>query len=612
MKTPFVYFVIAFLLNVQAVAEDLLEINVGPPRSETSNSSVTLSRHEIESSKPTIEDALRDIPGLFVSRSGGVGQPAFLFIRGNPSQATLVLLDGMPLNDPSLSTSIFDFSDANFNNLDYVRVQKGVQTVRYGPGATGGVVELRSRPGHGPPEAALKAGVGSLFSSQESVGVSQGNANWGYSGEISNNQTLGQSVAPSQVERDGNQAEAASVRLDRKGERSSERLIIRAQQRMTDLDYALQDAPPFIETDAKAYFTRSNMVAVGSGWDQSWDAHWSSSGFLSVVSQQRWFINNPSESNPSWSRAEYKGQKTTGDFHFEWQNAHHKLTFGPQVYIDHATSHSMIKNKAAPVIRTHSSLVGLNTIWNLTQDWFFSEAGARVDEHSQFSEAYSFSLLIGIRPTEKSTVEFKIAQGQNAPSLSQLYDPIYGNPLLKPENIINYDLSTQIYLIANLNLIISVFENMMTDLIQFRGNTYDNVAEAKITGIEGQLAWKDTLIDTAVGFTLLDAVNDSDGSRLLRRPLVTATARSMIRLGPKLFIGADYMFVSNRPDVDPIAGQSTNVSAYHLVNNQVRFLPSRDLELTFLVSNTLDTQFSENAGYSGSEREFWLKGTYRF
>ena len=50
---------------------------------------------------PFVADALRDVPGVDVARSGGPGQITSVFIRGSNSNHTLVLIDGIEANDPS-------------------------------------------------------------------------------------------------------------------------------------------------------------------------------------------------------------------------------------------------------------------------------------------------------------------------------------------------------------------------------------------------------------------------------------------------------------------------------------------------------------------------------
>ena len=75
-------------------------------------SSVTvISAEEIaQKNKQTVTELLRSVPGLNLVSSGGVGQNVRVFMRGTNSNHTLVLMDGVPLNDPADTANAYDFS----------------------------------------------------------------------------------------------------------------------------------------------------------------------------------------------------------------------------------------------------------------------------------------------------------------------------------------------------------------------------------------------------------------------------------------------------------------------------------------------------------------------
>lgn len=101
-------------------------------------------------------DALRSVPGLAVSRSGGRGSVTSLFPRGGESDFTLVLVDGIRLNDLG---GAFDAAHLPLFDLQQIEVVRGPQSSTYGSDAIGGVVQLVTRRG-GPPraEALLEGG----------------------------------------------------------------------------------------------------------------------------------------------------------------------------------------------------------------------------------------------------------------------------------------------------------------------------------------------------------------------------------------------------------------------------------------------------------------------
>ncbi len=120
---------------------------------------------------------LSQVPGAVVDSSGGLGQSESISLRGAPSTGVLVLLDGIPLNGPG---DIADVSLVPLSILDRAEVLRGSASARYGPLATGGVVNLVTRTaGDAAPVFADVSG-GSFGSWHGSVGA--GGPNLGGSG----------------------------------------------------------------------------------------------------------------------------------------------------------------------------------------------------------------------------------------------------------------------------------------------------------------------------------------------------------------------------------------------------------------------------------------------
>lgn len=99
----------------------------------------------------TLADALRAAPGLGVVASGGAGQQTSLFAGGANSNHTLVLFDGLRINDPSTPGSSFDAGEDVYGEIDHIEVVLGPMSAVYGSDAIGGVVNLLPR--HGGPGA---------------------------------------------------------------------------------------------------------------------------------------------------------------------------------------------------------------------------------------------------------------------------------------------------------------------------------------------------------------------------------------------------------------------------------------------------------------------------
>lgn len=90
-----------------------------------------------------LADAVQQLPGVVVTRRGGPGAPATVSIRGASADQVLVLLDGVPLNDPLTGTA--DLSRLPSYDLERVTVLPGARSARYGARALGGVILAESR-----------------------------------------------------------------------------------------------------------------------------------------------------------------------------------------------------------------------------------------------------------------------------------------------------------------------------------------------------------------------------------------------------------------------------------------------------------------------------------
>ena len=89
-----------------------------------------------------LPSVLNFVQGMDVSQSGPTGQQASMFLRGTNSNHTLVLMNGMPINDFSTPTAQFDFGQDFMSNVQMIEVYKGSAGAHYGADAIGGAVNF--------------------------------------------------------------------------------------------------------------------------------------------------------------------------------------------------------------------------------------------------------------------------------------------------------------------------------------------------------------------------------------------------------------------------------------------------------------------------------------
>jgi vitamin B12 transporter len=102
---------------------------------------------------PAVGDVLRDIPGIQIAQYGTPGSLTQVFTRGAQRTGTLVLLDGVPLNDPGGELNLAGLTTAP---LDRIEVVRGPESALFGAEASAGVIQLFTR--RGDPEQTVPRG----------------------------------------------------------------------------------------------------------------------------------------------------------------------------------------------------------------------------------------------------------------------------------------------------------------------------------------------------------------------------------------------------------------------------------------------------------------------
>ena len=107
---------------------------------------LTLTRQDIAASgAPFAKDILATLPSVSLASSGAFGGLSSLSVRGQSGANTLVVKDGIPLNDPTSPSGGYDFAHLNNDDIEAIALLTGPQSVLWGSDAVGGVVQITSR-----------------------------------------------------------------------------------------------------------------------------------------------------------------------------------------------------------------------------------------------------------------------------------------------------------------------------------------------------------------------------------------------------------------------------------------------------------------------------------
>jgi outer membrane cobalamin receptor len=148
-------------LKLSAVQEQVVvSASLGGALAPEVGSSVTVvSSDEIENqSAETVADALRNVPGVAMNRTGQMGAVTSAFIRGGNSNYNLVMIDGIPMNDFGGG---FDLAPLPTEGVEQVEVLRGPQSALYGSNAVAGAINIITDQGDSSPRFSFSAEGGS-------------------------------------------------------------------------------------------------------------------------------------------------------------------------------------------------------------------------------------------------------------------------------------------------------------------------------------------------------------------------------------------------------------------------------------------------------------------
>ena len=268
----------------------------------------------------------------------------------------------------------------------------------------------------------------------------------------------------------------------------------------------------------------------------------------------------------------------------------------------------------------------LEVIGALRYDGYSLEGGDAESDGSRISP----KITVGVKPFEETFAEGlqvygSYAEGYRAPAVTEtLINGVHPgfaaftfvpNPNLKPETAHNFEVGvnyTRDGLFTpddKLRLKAAWFHNEVDDYIDgvfnFTGNwatstyTYENVANATLTGVEFEAVYDAGRYYAGLGASVVRGDNDDTGEPLTTVPAASITTTAGMRfLDERLSLGAQWqaVFAQDRVPAGTPASQS-----YNLVNLFARYQATDNLALGLDVKNLLDETYTEYLSEQPSE-----------
>ena len=540
-----------------------------------------------------IVDLLATTPGVRFNRSGSTGSVASVSLRGAETTQTLVLIDGVKVNDPSGIGDGYDFGHLLTGNISRIEVLRGSNSVVHGSQAIGGVVSLTTAtPAEGfAANASAEYGYSDSLNAKADVSGTAGAVSGGIGGAYF--RTDGISSAAVGTEKDGYKNFAGNARLKIAFSEALS-LDLRGYYINADLDYDSFFGAPADSADVAKLDQYVGYAGLNLGL---FDGSFASRAAVTWMRNERdyYFVRGTA---PDYG---YSGT----NLRFEYQGV---VTPAQQAKLIFGYEHERPDYDFFGFGSTDSQRANIDSVYALGIVQPFTglslTGGVRHDDHSQFGGATTFGANGNYSPNDGAT-NFRLSYGEGfkAPSLYQLYDAFSGNAALRPERSKSYDVGIDQSLADGRALIsLTAFLRNTTDQINYDNSafTYGNIDRTRAKGIEATLALRPVdALNVTASYSYIDARDRSgrpafDGKRLPRRAENAISLSADYDWSFGLSTGATVTMVGDSFDD---AANAVRLDGYALAGIRASLPVGQNFEIYGRVDNLFDADYATVSGY---------------
>jgi vitamin B12 transporter len=601
--------------SVQPTPSSLNEVVVTASRIETSqaqvaNSITVVSQEDLKNNQyRNVLEALRTVPGVDIVQSGPAGGNASAFLRGANSEHTLVLLDGIELNNPASTNRSFNLANLTLDNIERIEILRGPQSTLYGSDALGGVINIITKRAESGTTAYLSSEAGSYNTFNQNAGASYGSEEIKVSVGIVRQDTGGISAANAKngnQEQDGYEntsltgnllyapVKELDLSLISRFSRAGTQLDNQGGTKGDDLNRRLANDEVFLASGLKTHLLDDRLSQAIT---------------LSYTRHDLSDDNDPDELNPlDLLRSGYQGDLFKIDANNLWKPTDWiSVVIGAQTERERASSTFRSDGAFGPfednLSGTSARTNGIYTEARLNYGEFASfDAGIRVDDHSVFGSAATYRLAPALYLESGTKVRGTVGNGFKAPSLVQLYSS-FGNRDLDAERSVGWDVGIDQEVCGD-ELLLSgtFFRNNFDNLITFNSSTFvlENIAESYSQGFEFSGKWNPhKTTSLTASYTYTDTEDQQTGASLLRRPQNKGALLAQYRPFEGVEVFARWSVFGGRFDND-FSGSSpgrVRLGAYSLFDLGGSYDITDHVQFFTRIENLFDKEYENVLGY---------------
>ena len=579
------------------------------PVAAITSSMTVLDEESVERlNKRSLAGLLKTVPGLLVEEQGGPGGLTAVSIRGGESNFTLVLLDGVALNDPTNTRGGgFDFANLNAAQIERIEVVRGAQSAIYGSDALAGVINIITRrvgEGH---QQLLTVEAGEDGYSDAGLSLQGSQRRFDYHLAL-NTRDEGEPVPGSERESD-----SAQLRL---GWRINERHSLVAQLRYLQGErstYPEQSGgPQFAQIDALDEADYEDHI-VALNWRAELTDDWAS-----TLTGQRFDhdedVDSPGippffEVPPNGARTDY----TRDDL--RWVNS---LALAPAYQLDVGGDYRREEGTAEGYVEFFGDRTATDFSLDRVTFGVFAalsatplantlvNASVRYDDPEGFAAETTWRFGLEIDATPSLSLSANWGEAYKLPSFFALGNALVGNPDLQPEKATGIDAGASWTATNALDLTLTLFYNDFQDLVDFDDATFRNVNRGQVetSGIELAATYSPLNALTFVATGSYTDIDVREDTILTGRPQWSAGLSTLWQIAVAWDTSVDYRYTGEQWSISRHTGQerAEELSDYHRLDWVLRWQAAERWQLRLSIDNLLDENYDTAIGFAAPGR----------
>lgn len=561
------------------------------PISETSRNIVVLTKKEIvELPVQNLNELIQSVAGIDVRQRGAWGMQGDVSTRGGTFEQTLILLNGIKMNDPQTGHHNLNIG-VDIANIERIEIIKGPAASRYGLNSFSGVINIVTKPSE-TNTATINMATMQSASSDLLTETNSGYA-VGASADFGKEKWRNQ-IQINRTQSNGYRANTDFVRQQLLYQTSLETKAGKFGAMTSYLDNAFGASGFYaFPIDSSSFeIVRTGMVAL---------THEKSFGKIRWTSKAYW-RNNYDEYTlfrfrPSVFQNKHSTNTTGGETHVTYAYKYGKVGLGTEL-----RNESIRSTNLGEYNRLNLGVFAENRTWLLKNKLNIGQ-GIYINQSSDFGVQYLPSFDVNYKVTESISAFGNVGTSFRVPSFTDLYyagPANIGNPDLEPEEAINYELGAK-WINTEHELQSSMFLQESKGLIDWVRNTDlepwapRNYENATTRGIEVNYKWTNSnkelspfkLRQLSLGYTYLDIQLNQNNELISRYALTHLNHQLTVRFSASIYNKLSISMVGRYFD-------RINYTSYWLIESRITYKFGKN-QIYLDGNNLLNTKYVEAA-----------------